>query len=169
MKKNPEVRRTWLRLAIKAILVIVVLWLCFGVFVGFRRISDISMHGRINDGDFVLFNRISGDYSVGDVILYTKDGQEYLSEIIAVANDLVTVNSEGYLVVNGEVASASAVYDYTVGETNPFGTGFRVPTNSFFVLNSNYEDLDDSRSFGAIGKNSIRGNIIALLLRTRSF
>ena len=76
MKKLNGAGRTWVRLSIKAAAIIVILWLCFGVFVGARRISDISMSGRLNDGDFVLFNRISNDYSAGDVVVYERDGRE---------------------------------------------------------------------------------------------
>jgi len=169
MKKLNETRRTWLRLGLKALIVVALLWICFGVFVGLRRISDISMNGRINDGDFVLFSRISKDYSAGDVVIYNHDNHEYCSEIVAVENDLVTINDEGFLVVNDEVISKSPVYDFALGETSPFGSGFRVPTGTYFVLNSHYASTNDSRTFGAIYAKDIKGSIIALLLRTRSF
>lgn len=169
MKSLGTVGRTWVRLAIKAIAIVVIISLCFGVFVGMRRISDISMNGRLNDGDFVLFNRISSTYSVGDVVFYSYKDHEYLSEVVGVEDDLVTVNEEGFLLVNGEVVSNAPVYDSTLGETNPFGSGFRVPTGSYFVLNSNYECMDDSRTFGAIKPSAIKGSVIALMLRTRSF
>ncbi len=169
MKKLNMAGRTWVRLAVKAVVVLLILWVCFGIFVGMRRISDISMNGRINDGDFVLFNRISSDYLVGDVVIYDYDGQEYLSEIIGIDGDLITTNEEGYILVNGEVVSSSPVFDFALGDTDPFGSGYRVPAGTYFVLNSNYECADDSRVFGAIYKKNIKGNIIALLLRTRSF
>ena len=169
MKEKNEVRRTWVRLALKAVIIIVILWLCFGVFVGMRRVSDVSMDGRINDGDFVLFNRIDKEYGIGDVVFYTHDGQEQLSEIIGTEGDLITISNDGYLLVNGMLFSKSPVYDYTLGETNPFGDGYRVPKNGYFMLNSNYGDINDSRSFGAVNKNAIKGYVIALLLRTRSF
>ncbi len=169
MKPLGTVGRTWVRLAIKAVAIIAIISICFGVFVGMRRVSDISMNGRLNDGDFVLFNRITKSYNVGDVVFYSHGDREYLSEIIAVEDDLVTVNEDGFLLVNDEIVSSAPVYDFTLGETNPFGSGFRVPTNSYFVLNSNYECMDDSRAFGAISPSDIKGSIIALMLRTRSF
>ena len=169
MKKLSEAGRTWVRLGLKALIIIVVLWISFGVFIGVRRISDISMNGRINDGDFVLFNRISNDYQIGDVVVYNHEGHEMLSEIVGVEDDLITVDEEGYLVVNEQIVSKSPVYDYALGEANPFGDGFRVPTGAYFVLNSNYESTNDSRTFGAVYAKDIKGSIIALLLRTRSF
>lgn len=169
MKKLNEAGRTWVRLGLKALIIIVVLWISFGVFVGFRRISDFSMNGRINDGDFVLFNRISKDFHAGDIVIYNHDGRELISEIVGVENDLIAVNEEGYLVVNEEIVSKAPIYDFALGETNPFGDGFRVPTGAYFVLNSNYESTNDSRTFGAIYAKDIKGSIIALLLRTRSF
>ena len=169
MKNNSEVRHTWVCLALKALAIIAILWISFGVFVGLRRVSDISMDGRINGGDFVLFNRIGKKYNVGDVVFYSRDGRELMSEIVGEEDDLITLNNEGYLLVNGVIVSSTPVYDYSLGESNPFRNGFRVPANSYFVLNSNYEDVNDSRSFGAIKSSNIKGSVIALLLRTRSF
>ena len=169
MKNSNKVRSTWVLLALKAFAIIIILWLSFGVFVGLRRISDVSMNGRINDGDFILFNRIGKNHSVGDVVIYSYDGRELMSEIIGEEDDLITLNDDGYLLVNGVIVSDAPVYDSTLDEANPFGDGFRVPVDSFFVLNSNYEDMKDSRTFGAIKESNIKGSVIALLLRTRSF
>ena len=71
MKPLGTVGRTWVRLTIKAVAIIAIISICFGVFVGMRRVSDISMNGRLNDGDFVLFNRITKSYNVGDVVFYS--------------------------------------------------------------------------------------------------
>ena len=169
MKNSNKVRHAWVCLALKALAIIAILWISFGVFVGLRRISDISMDGRINDGDFVLFNRIGKTYHVGDVVIYTQDNEELLSEIVGEEDDIIALNDDGYLLVNGTVVSKTPVYDATLGESNPFGNGFRVPMGSYFVLNSNYEDVNDSRTFGAIKNSHIKGSIIALILRTRSF
>ncbi len=127
------------------------------------------MDGRINDGDFILFNRMGKNHNVGDVVIYSYDGRELMSEIIGEEDDLITLNDDGYLLVNGVIVSNAPVYDSTLDEANPFGDGFRVPMGGYFVLNSNYEDVNDSRSFGAIRKSDIKGSVIALLLRTWSF
>ncbi|MCR5573000.1 MAG: signal peptidase I [Candidatus Saccharibacteria bacterium] len=153
----------------KAIVIFTLLWLSFGAFVGFRRVTDVSMDGRINDGDFILFNRMGKNHNVGDVVIYSYDGRELMSEIIGEEDDLITLNDDGYLLVNGVIVSNAPVYDSTLDEANPFGDGFRVPMGGYFVLNSNYEDVNDSRSFGAIRKSDIKGSVIALLLRTWSF
>ncbi len=156
-------------LALKAIVIFTLLWLSFGAFVGFRRVTDVSMNGRINDGDFILFNRIGKNLHIGDIVIYSKDNSEFMSEIVGEEDDLITLNDDGYLLVNGVIVSNAPVYDSTLDEANPFGDGFRVPADSFFVLNSNYEEMKDSRTFGAIKESSIKGSVIALLLRTRSF
>lgn len=169
MKNKTTVGRTWVRLAVKALIIVVILWISFGVCLGLRRVSSITMNGRINDGDFVLFDRMKNTYNAGDVVFYTHDGKELLSEIIGVEDDLILVDDEGFLLVNGEVITDAPVYDFTLGETNPFSNGFRVPAGTYFVLNSNYEITNDSRSFGAINAKDIKGSIIALMLRTRGF
>ena len=169
MMDEKRVGRTWVYLVLKAFAIVAILWLSFGVFVGLRRVSNVSMQGRINDGDFILFNRIHKKYNVGDVIIYSHDNNELMSEIIGEEDDIIALNEEGYLLVNDVVVSTTPVYDSTLDEINTFGDGFRVPADSYFVLNSNYEDLKDSRTFGAIRKTEIKGSVIALLLRTRSF
>ena len=144
MKNKTTVGRTWVRLAVKALIIVVILWISFGVCLGLRRVSSITMNGRINDGDFVLFDRMKNTYNVGDVVFYAHDGKELLSEIIGVEDDLIMVDEEGFLLV-------------------------RVPAGTYFVLNSNYEITNDSRSFGVINAKDIKGSIIALMLRTRGF
>ena len=43
----------------------------------------------------------------------------------------------------------------------------KVPNNTYFVLNENLEDLNDSRSFGVVRAVDIKGKIFTIL-RTRS-
>lgn len=167
MKNRNKVGSTWLLLTLKVLAIIAILWFGVGILIGLRRVSDVSMNGRINAGDFILFDRISDNYSVGDVIIYSHDGQEFMSEIVGEEDDTIALNEDGYLLINGDIISSTPVGDYTSGEVSPFVKNYRVPKGSFFVLNSNYENTDDSRTFGAIIESDIKGVVISLLLRTR--
>ena len=163
LKKN----QNWIRLAVKIIALALVLWLLFGVLIGFRRVEGVSMSHRVEDGDLVLFSRTDKTYYPDDVVLYVYDNEVHTSSILASPGDLVTIDERGRLYVNGTRVSDSVVYDLEGGERPSISFPFRVPTGSVFLLNENLEAMDDSRSFGAIYERDIMGKIVSIF-RTRS-
>jgi len=167
MKSFAKDYRNWIRLGIKVIILIVILWIIFGVLIGFKRVEGVSMSRRVEDGDLVLFSRTDKTYHPDDVVLFERDNKTYISSILALPGDLVTLDEVGRLYVNGALVSDTIVYDYEQGEKPTISFPFRVPENGYFLLNANLEDVDDSRSFGAIFESAMKGKIVSIL-RTRS-
>lgn len=161
-----EAKRGWARLVIKLVIGIAFIYLVFGVFSGIWRVDGIAMDGRIKDGDFVLFDRLSSNYSAGDIIVFTKDNGIHVSEIIATEDDLVSIDEDGFLFINGIKFREESVYDKNIDESLKVSQKYRVPKDSFYILNENLSDEYDSRTFGAISRKDIKGKIIGLLLRT---
>ena len=159
--------RGWVRLIIKLVVLITVLWLLFGVLIGLQRVEGVSMSNRVEDGDLVLFSRTDKTYYPDDVVLFERDNETHVSSILASPGDLVTLDEVGRLYVNGAQVSDSVVYNLNEGERPEVSFPFRVPEGSYFVLNKNLEAMDDSRSFGAIHETKIKGKIVSIL-RTRS-
>ncbi len=155
------------RLGVKVAALIAALWLLFGVCFGLHRISGPAMSERLEDGDLVLYTRLAGDYKSGDVIIYEHDGGTYVSAILAVADDVIEVDSYGHLSLNGILVSDNIAFTPEQKSLVEPSAVLRVPSNSYYVLNENLDSLEDSRSFGAIPSKDIKGKIIGLL-RTRS-
>lgn len=163
LKKN----KNWIRLAAKIIVLALVLWLLFGVLIGFRRVEGVSMSNRVEDGDLVLFSRTDKTFYPDDVVLFERDNEMHVSSVLASSGDLLTIDEVGRLYVNGVRISDSVVYNLDDGEAPSITFPFRVPTGSYFLLNENLEAMDDSRSFGAIFEQKIKGKIVSIF-RTRS-
>ena len=159
--------KDWLRLGAKVIALVVVIWVIFGICFGFDRISGPAMSPRLEDGDLVLYSRLDHDYQAGDVVIYSHDGAIYVSSILAKADDLVEIDKYGHLVINGTQSSEDIAYTPEQRDTIKPASAFRVPTDSYFVINANLDATEDSRVFGAIPRNKIKGKIIGVL-RTRS-
>lgn len=159
--------KDWLRLGAKIISLVVILWVIFGVCFGLDRISGPAMSPRLEDGDLVLYSRLANDYGNGDVVIYEHDSKTYISSILAGTDDLIEIDKYGHLSINGAQFSDDIAYTPEQRDTIKPASAFRVPTDSYFVLNTNLDAIEDSRTFGAIPRSKIKGKIIGVL-RTRS-
>lgn len=159
--------KDWLRLGAKIVSLVIIIWIVFGLCFGFDRISGPAMSPRLEDGDLVLYSRLANDYQNGDVVIYERDGKTYISSILAGADDLIEIDKYGHLAINGTQSSDDVAYTPEQRDTIKPASAFRVPTDSFFVINSNLDAIEDSRTFGAIPRDKIKGKIIGVL-RTRS-
>ena len=157
----------WVRLFVKIAVMVAFLWLLFGVLIGFRRVEGVSMSHRVEDGDLVLFSRTDKTYYPDDVVLFERENETHVSSILASPGDIITIDEVGRLYVNGTRVSDTAVYNIDQGERPTITFPVRVPDGSYFLLNENLEDMDDSRSFGAVFEQQIKGKIVSIF-RTRS-
>lgn len=167
MKTLLKKHQGWIRLVVKIAVLALVLWLLFGVLIGFQRVEGVSMSNRVEDGDLVLFSRTDKTYYPDDVVLFERDNEVHVSSILASPGDLITIDEKGRLYINGTRAYDSPVYNLDQGEVPSITFPFRVPTGSYFLINENLEAMDDSRSFGSIFETSIKGKIVSIF-RTRS-
>lgn len=167
MQKIEKSHFGWIRLLSKVVILIIALHLIFNCVFGLHRAEGGSMSGRIEDGDLLLFVRNNEQFSADEVILFEHNGSLYISEIIATPGDLIEADEYGRFYVNNTITTDGIMYDAELGEKTNISLPYRVPNDSYFVINHNLEYLDDSRNFGAIPKQSIKGKIIGIL-RTRS-
>ena len=169
--KHPEFKkispkREWIRLGIKLAVLLLIFWIVLGVLFGIRRIEGVAMNPRVSDGDLTLFFRTSDGLEAGDVVLFSKDGKQYISRIIGVENDLISLDDEGHLSVNGDQLYDTLAYDLARGDEIKISFPQRVEKGTFFVVNDNLDSNGDSREFGSIRKEEIYGKVISIL-RTR--
>jgi signal peptidase I len=156
--------KPWLGFVWRILFLLIVFWLFFGVIFGLNRMSGVAMDPSIKDGELMMFLRVGGDFGVNDVVLYEHDGKTEISRIVALPDQIVDVNRDGYLTVDGVVESKSAIVDVdSVSNDGASIFPMRVPSGTFFMLNDNYDYGEDSRNFGAIDNSSIRGRIVTTL------
>jgi signal peptidase I len=155
---------TVLRFIMKLAVVSLALWAVFTFVFGIRQVSGETMYPRLRDGDLILYYRLEQDYQIGDVVAFDIDGYHRVGRIVAQGGDEVELNTDGQLVVNGNVQQEEIFY-----ATEPLTGGvsypYTVEEGSYFVLCDFRTASVDSRSYGTIPQSDLAGKVITLLRR----
>jgi signal peptidase I len=159
-----EQQKTVYRFLMKLAVVLLVIWAIFTFVFGIRQVSGETMYPRIRDGDLILYYRLEQDYNIDDAIAYKIDGTKRVARIVAQGGDVVELNADGLLVVNGNVQEEEVFYP-TEPESMGIEYPYTVPEDSYFVLCDFRTASDDSRYYGAVSEKDLDGKIITILRR----
>lgn len=160
-QKKKERRRYCALVTLEFVALIAVIMFLFYMLMGISTVQGNSMYPTLHDGDRVIYNRRNADYRAGDVIVLKRpDGEEFVKRIVAVAGDTVNIQN-GKLYVNGEEEKL----DGPIGQTKASDEGdveypVTVEDNQVFVLGDNREVSEDSRMFGAVSLDDVKGKIV---------
>jgi signal peptidase I len=153
-----------LQFILKLSLVLLVLWAIFTFVFGIRQVSGEAMYPRLRDGDLILYYRLEQDYQIGDVVTYQIDDVTYNGRIVAQGGDVVDLNTEGLLVVNGDVQQEEIFYP-TEAQDGGVLYPYTVEADSYFVLCDFRTASIDSRTNGTIPQSNLDGKVITVLRR----
>lgn len=150
-------RSPWLVLGLQVAALLAFAYLClFNLSV----VRGSSMAPRIHDGDRILIDHLSyvfGDVQRGDIVVlkYPLDPSvDYIKRVVGLPGDEVLLQ-DGHVWVNGEL-----VDEPYVDEPDPFSRQrVRVKPAHFFVLGDNRPRSSDSREFGLVPQDYIRGRV----------
>lgn len=162
-KSDVYVNMGYRSLFLRIILLILLCWLIFAKVFLITQANGNEMFPAIKDGDLVLAFRLQEDYSKNDVIVYELDGSLRIGRIVARANDVVTLDESGTLLVNGITQSGEIIYP-TYGKENLIYP-FVVPEEHFFILGDYRTQATDSRDFGPVSSAQVRAKVITLIRR----
>ena len=150
------------RLAAMAVLLV----LLFGFVFGVTPMADDDMSPRISAGDLLLYYRLADDYVSGDVMVFQKDGEQYVGRVVARGGDTVEVTEEATLVVNGSTVLETDIYystpRYESGPEYPVA----LAEGEYFILCDYREGARDSRYFGPVSQEEIKGKVITVIRRS---
>ncbi len=159
-----SIRHELLRLGIRAGILAAVLWILL-TFIAAVRICPVNeMAPSVRDGDLCLFLRI-GNPGFNDVVLYKNGEEEHYGRVVAVPQDTVKVDGDG-LSVNG--AGSFSELPYRTLPQSGVVYPLRLEADEYFVLADLREQALDSRTYGAVGQDSILGRMI-FVMRRRGF
>ena len=120
-----------------------------------HRVTEGQANDYIHAGDYVTFNK-NVEPQKKDFILYTVNGKEYIGRVIADEGKSVTAMDD-FLYVNDKsvdeayISKGKSAYLATVSPGNFFTDDFSIATLT--------DNKDDSRKFGLIEKDQIKGVI----------
>jgi signal peptidase I len=170
MSQDDQVADTWkqketvLKFIIKLALVLLAVWATFTFIFGIRQVSGEAMYPRLRDGDLILYYRLEKNYQIGDVVTFQMNDATFFGRIVAQGGDVVELNEDGQLLVNGNVQQEEIFYP-TEPQDGDITYPYTVEEDSFFVLCDYRTNGFDSRTYGTISQSNLDGKIITVLRR----
>lgn len=156
-------RQGYISLLIRVLFLVLAGWILFSQVFLITQASGNAMFPSVKDGDLVVAYRLQREYAKNDVVAYTVDGKTHIGRIVAGATDVVTLDDSGTLLVNGTAQSGEILYPTYAKEGIEYP--YQVPENHVFLLGDYRTQAKDSRDFGAIPKENVKGKVITILRR----
>ena len=150
----------------KLVAIVVLLGLLFGFAFGVTPMENDDMSPRISAGDLLLYYRLADDLVTGDVLVFEKDGEQYVGRIVANPGDTVEVTDQATLVVNGSTVLENDIYYTTPKYDNGPAYPVTLAQDEYFILCDYREGARDSRYFGPVSLAEIKGKVITVVRRS---
>lgn len=119
-------------------------------------VSGEAMSPTYNDGDYLLINKFSKDFSRGDVVMFRRETLS-IKRIIGLPSEKVDLQG-GKVFINNHQLDEN-YYNGRTERVDSAGTSVVLGQDEYFVLGDNRGNSFDSRSFGPITKSSIVGKV----------
>lgn len=158
-----QFRADYQTLLVRILLFTVAVWIFFSQFFLMMQTTGNAMFPSLQDGDLLFAFRLQRDYRKSDVLIYQVDNKTYIGRVAACENDVVTMDDTGTLLVNGTPQRDRIFYPSYTKEALQYP--YQVPENHVFLLGDYRTQSIDSRDFGAIAEENIKGKVITILRR----
>lgn len=160
--QEPSLAQDIIQLLLKIAIIIFAIILIFTFLYGIVRINDVSMKPAIKDGDLVMYYRLDKRFISGDVAVFEDNGRNTTGRVVAVAGDTVDITRDG-LKINGADQVSQDIYFDTTQFKDGVDFPITVGEGQVFILGDNRPQASDSRTFGCIDLNDVKGKVIAVI------
>ena len=137
------------------------------------KVSSSSMEGSLFEGDYIFVNKMAYEYGTqpkqNDIIVFkypNNPSKDFIKRIIAVPDQTVQI-ADKVVYVDGDVASIPLHSKHIDQRIIPGDLSFRdnfnefiVPEGQYFVMGDNRDDSRDSRFWGTVPFENIRGKAV---------
>ncbi len=128
------------------------------------QVSGTSMEPTLEDGDIILLVK-TDNFETGDLVGFYYQNKLLLKRVIGGPGDIIDIDDEGNVSVNGEALEEPYLTSKALGETD-IVYPYQVPEDRYFVMGDNRLTSIDSRSsaIGCIEESQIVGRVILRVL-----
>ena len=150
----------------KLIMMALMLYVMFGLLFGITPMKNNDMSPRISSGDILLYYRLENKLRAQDVVVFEKDGRQYVGRIVAVGGDSVEITENSTLRVNGSTIVESDIFYSTPRYGDEVSYPLDLAEDQYFILCDYRDGAKDSRYFGAVEMSEMKGKVLAVLRRS---
>ena len=158
---------------LKLIGCVVFLYVIFFLIFGLHVEKNNDMLPKICAGDICLYYRIGDEYIGNAAVVYEKNGKESTGRVVAVPGDVINVTEAGTVEINGNQIMESEIYydttPYDFENSSNANVVVNYPVtlgeNEYFILGDYRTASKDSRVYGPIKTDDIKGEVILVLRR----
>lgn len=134
------------------------------------HVESSSMQPTLAPGDRILVNKLAGNPSRGDLVVFSRPDGDLVKRVVALEGETVYFFDDGvigiddqylqepYLSVGTGSFVRGAIPNCDSSETLAGAVACRVPEDHIFVLGDNREVSYDSRNFGPVPRADLVGN-----------
>ena len=139
------------------------------LFLPVLQVSGDSMNPTLQDKDVIVLVK-SGSLKTGDLCGFYWQNKLLLKRVIGLPGDIISLDENGVVTVNGTVLDEPYVDELALGECD-IKFPYQVPENRYFVLGDHRATSIDSRSsvIGCVEKNQIVGKVFLRVWPLSSF
>ena len=129
------------------------------LFLPVLQVSGDSMNPTLQDKDVIVLVK-SGSLKTGDLCGFYWQNKLLLKRVIGLPGDIISLDENGVVTVNGTVLDEPYVDELALGECD-IKFPYQVPENRYFVLGDHRATSIDSRSsvIGSVEKSQIVGKV----------
>ena len=154
-------------LLIKIGVIVLAVWLLFTFVLGIHIHYGNNMHPAVRDGDLIFSFRLQSPF-INAAVLYSHDGKTDVGRVVAMGGSVVDISENGSLTVNGAAPAEEVFYPTFPADGSEITYPYTVEQGKVFILNDFREDVNDSRTFGAVSTGDLKGALL-LTMRRRGF
>lgn len=173
LRQQKEPKPLWREYLETAIIALVAAILLRIFVVSAYRVSSSSMEDTLFEGDYIFVNKMAYQFGtppqLGDIVVFkypNNPQKDFIKRIMAGPGQVVEV-ADKIVYVDGQVARIPTESKNTDQRIIPGDLSFRdnfgpytVPAEEYFVLGDNRDDSRDSRFWGSVPEENIRGKAV---------
>jgi len=164
MKEKIHVIIEWLEAVLIAVVIAVVIE---NLLFSFAVVNGQSMAPTLDSEDRLLIGKAPFIYhrlNIGDLVIFNPPDQSnqdeiFIKRVIAKESDHFYIE-DGILYINGERKVENYIFEEDYLKRNYQLLEGVVPPDTVFVMGDNRNDSNDSRTFGFVPKDKIKGKVL---------